>query len=222
MKSKTIRIIIADDHKLIREGIKKLLSFNEDVKIIGEASNGNETLELVSFLKPDILILDLNMPIKSGLQVLQEVKESNPSVKVILLTINDDPQSLEKALNLGADGYILKDSNPSKMNEIIENILDGETYIDKRLVNLLVDIYKKDLQVKKNKFHELTNREVEVLYYLSNGYTNNEIALELFITEKTVKNYVTSIYSKLNVSNRVKAALYAIENDIEKQLPEEE
>lgn len=220
MRSKLIRIIIADDHKLIREGIKKLLNFNENVKIVGEASNGNETLELVEFLKPDILILDLNMPIKSGLQVLEEAKGSNPDIKVILLTIDDDPQSLEKALNLGADGYILKDSNPSQINEIIENILDGETYIDKRLVNLLVDIYKKEHQVEKNKFHELTNREIEVLYYLSNGYTNNEIGEELFIAEKTVKNYVTSIYSKLDVTNRVKAALYAIENHIDKHLTE--
>ena len=221
MRSKAIRIIIADDHKLIREGIKKLLSFNELVKIVGEASNGNETLELVKFLKPDILILDLNMPIKSGLQVLEEVKKTDPDVKVILLTINDDQQSLKKALNLGADGYILKDSNPNKMNGIIESILDGETYIDKGLVNLLVDIYKKDQSIEKNKFIELTKREVEVLYYLSNGYTNNEIGLELFITEKTVKNYVTSIYSKLDLNNRVKAALYAIENHIEKYIPEE-
>ena len=221
MRSKLIRVIIADDHKLIREGIKKILNFNEKVKIVGEASNGNETLELVEFLKPDLLILDLNMPIKSGLQVLEEVKKFDADIKVILLTINDDPQTLEKAINLGADGYILKDSNPNKFDEIIENILDGETYIDKRLVNLLVDIYKKDHQVEKNEFYELTNREVEVLYYLSNGYTNNEIALELFITEKTVKNYVTSIYSKLDMSNRVKAALYAIENHIEKYLPQQ-
>lgn len=216
MRSKSIRIIIADDHKLIREGIKKLLKFNEKVKIVGEASNGNETLELVEFLKPDILILDLNMPIKSGLQVLEEIKDSNQEVKVILLTINDDPETLQKALNLGADGYILKDSNPNKFDEIIESILSGETYIDKRLVNLLVGIYKKEHAIDMNKFSDLTNREIEVLYYLSKGYTNNEIALELFITEKTVKNYVTSIYSKLNLGNRVKAALFAIENNIEK------
>lgn len=218
MRLKSIRVIIADDHRLIREGIKKLLNFNETVKIVGEASNGNEALELVKFLKPDILILDVNMPNKNGLQVLKEIKDNDEEVKVILLTINDDRQSLKQALNLGADGYILKDSNPNKIMEIINSILDGETYIDKRLVNLLVGIYRKGHKTEKNRFQELTNREIEVLYYLSNGYTNNEIALELFITEKTVKNYVTSIYSKLNLSNRVKAALYAIENHIEKHL----
>jgi len=221
MKSKMIRIIIADDHKLIREGIKKLLHLNKGIKIVGEAANGNETLELVKFLKPDILIVDVNMPIKSGLEVLEEIKVTTSEVKVILLTIHDDEESLKKALSLGADGYILKDSNPSKISEIIDSILSGETYIDKRLVNLLVDIYKKDHLSEENKFHELTNREIEVLYFLSNGFTNNEIVLELFIAEKTVKNYVTSIYSKLNVSNRVKAALFAIENHIEGYLKKE-
>lgn len=216
MKSKLIRILIADDHKLIREGIKKLLELEDHYKIVGEAADGNEALNLARILKPDLLVLDLNMPSKTGLDVLEAVREEKLQSKVVLLTINDDKSSLVQALDLGADGYILKDSNPSNITEIIDGIMSGENYIDKRLVNMLVDIYKHNRETEKDKFSILTDREVEVLYYLSNGYTNAEISDELFIAEKTVKNYVTSIYSKLDLTNRVKAALFAIENDIEK------
>lgn len=218
MKLNQIRIVVADDHKLIREGIKKLLELNDNIKIVGEASNGEELIEVVNLLKPDLAITDINMPFKSGLQALKEIKSANIETKIILLTVDSDKSSLVKALNLGADGYILKESAPQNIKEIIYSILQGETYIDKRLVNLLVGIYKHNIEEKKSKFDNFTNREKEVLYWLSNGYTNSEISKELFISEKTVKNYVTSIYSKLNVNNRVKAALFAIENDIEKHI----
>jgi DNA-binding NarL/FixJ family response regulator len=214
------RIVIADDHRLIREGIKKLLELSEEFIIVGEASNGNEAIELFRALKPDLMILDINMPVLSGLDALKKIREEKNDMKVILLTIDDDRGSLTSALELGADGYILKDSDPSKMNSILLNILEGETYIDKRLVKFLVDIYKHKNEDKKSKFCDLTSREKEVLYYLSSGYTNSEISKEIFISEKTVKNYVTSIYSKINVNNRVKAALFAIENDIEKYIKE--
>ncbi|MEA1973931.1 MAG: response regulator transcription factor [Bacillota bacterium] len=214
------RIVIADDHKLIREGIKKLLELSEEFMIVGEASNGNEAVELSKVLKPDLMILDINMPIMSGLDALKKIREEKCNMKVILLTIDDDKKSLINALELGADGYILKDSDPSKMSSILLNILDDETYIDKRLVKFLVDIYKHSNEDKKSKFCDLTSREKEVLYYLSSGYTNNEISKEIFISEKTVKNYVTSIYSKIGVNNRVKATLFAIENDIEKYIEE--
>jgi DNA-binding NarL/FixJ family response regulator len=210
------RIIIADDHKLIREGIKKFLELDGKFIVVGEASNGKEAVDTFKILKPDLMILDINMPTMSGLEALAKIRENKNNMKVILLTINDDRKSLIKALELGADGYILKDSDPTKLSKALLNVIDGETYIDKRLVNSLVDIYKHTNDEKKSEFSNLTTREKEVLFCLSSGYTNNEISKKLFISEKTVKNYVTSIYSKINVNNRVKAALFAIENDIEK------
>lgn len=216
MNSNIYRIVIADDHELIREGLKKLLELEDKFKIVGEASNGEEVIKVFKLFKPDLVILDINMPDKSGLEVLKIFKETKNDVKVVLLTINDDRKSLATAIESGADGYILKDSDPGELSKILLNIINGETYIDKRLVNSLVDIYKHSNDELKTTFCDLTEREKEVLYYLSNGYTNKEISEEIYISEKTVKNYVTSIYSKINVTNRVKAALFAIENDIEK------
>ena len=218
MNSDIYRIVVADDHELIREGIKKLLELEDKFKIVGEASNGEEIIEVFNLFKPDLVILDINMPDKSGLEVLKIIKENKTDIKVVLLTINSDKKSLATAIESGANGYILKDSDPGELSEILLNIIDGETYIDKRLVNSLVDIYKHSNDELKSKFHDLTEREKEVLYYLSNGHTNKEISKKIFISEKTVKNYVTNIYSKLNVTNRVKAALFAIENDIEKHV----
>jgi len=218
VNSDIYRIVVADDHELIREGIKKLLELEDKFKIVGEASNGEEIIEVFNLFKPDLVILDINMPDKSGLEVLKIIKENKTDIKVVLLTINSDKKSLATAIESGANGYILKDSDPGELSEILLNIIDGETYIDKRLVNSLVDIYKHSNDELKSKFHDLTEREKEVLYYLSNGHTNKEISKKIFISEKTVKNYVTNIYSKLNVTNRVKAALFAIENDIEKHV----
>ncbi len=218
MNSNIYRIVIADDHELIREGIKKLLELEDKFKIVGEASNGNEVIEIFKLFKPDLAILDINMPDKSGLEVLKIIKGIRNDVKVVLLTINSDRKSLSTAIESGADGYILKDSDPRELSEILLSIINGETYIDKRLVNSLVDIYKHSNDEIKSKFCDLTEREKEVLYYLSNGYTNKEISEEIYISEKTVKNYVTNIYSKINVTNRVRAALFAIKNDIEKHV----
>jgi len=218
VNSNIYRIVIADDHELIREGIKKLLELEDKFKIVGEASNGNEVIEIFKLFKPDLAILDINMPDKSGLEVLKIIKGIRNDVKVVLLTINSDRKSLSTAIESGADGYILKDSDPRELSEILLSIINGETYIDKRLVNSLVDIYKHSNDEIKSKFCDLTEREKEVLYYLSNGYTNKEISEEIYISEKTVKNYVTNIYSKINVTNRVRAALFAIKNDIEKHV----
>ncbi|MDM8535053.1 response regulator transcription factor, partial [Clostridiaceae bacterium HSG29] len=188
MNSNIYRIVIADDHELIREGIKKLLEIENEFKIVGEASNGDEVIKIFKLFKPDLIILDINMPDKSGLEVLKIIKETNSDTKVVLLTINSDRKSLSTAIESGADGYILKDSDPGQLSDILLNIINGETFIDKRLVNSLVDIYKHSNDELKSKFCDLTEREKEVLYYLSNGYTNKEISGEIFISEKTVKN----------------------------------
>lgn len=215
MNSKKIRVLIADDHALMRQGIKDLLELEDDISIIGEASDGKEALKYIETLKPDCVILDYNMPEMSGLEVIKEVINNSLETKIILLTINDDKASLLNTLNAGASGYLLKDSDPSKLIEAIKEVHDGDNYIDKHLIHYLVDMYK-ETKTKKNKFSSLTKREKEVLLKLSEGLKNSEIAKKLFISEKTVKNYISSIYSKLEINNRVKLALFAIKNNLEK------
>lgn len=218
MSLQTNRIFLADDHELIREGIKRLLELDDNMKVVGEANNGEEVIGAVKVLKPDCVILDINMPIKSGIEVLEEIKKIDPSIKVIMLTINDDRKSLLNALEIGADGYLLKDSDPENLPIAINKILSGESYVDKRLVKYLVDIYRKTHNTREDVFSQLTDREREVLLAVSQGLTNSEISEKLFISEKTVKNYMTSIYKKIDVNNRVKAALFAIKHNLNEYL----
>ncbi|MGM0380285.1 MAG: response regulator [Bacillota bacterium] len=217
MKSKKIRVLIADDHALMRKGIKDLLQLEEDISIVGEASDGKEALKYIETLKPDCVILDYNMPKMTGLEVTKEIINHSLETKIILLTINDDKASLLNTLNAGASGYLLKDSDPSKLVEAIKEVYNGDNYIDKHLIHYLVDIYK-ETKTKKNKFSSLTKREKEVLLKLSEGLKNSEIAKKLFISEKTVKNYISSIYSKLEINDRVKLALFAIKNNLDKYI----
>ncbi len=212
MTSTPIRVLIADDHALIRQGIRRILEYEADIRVVGEAENGRETLGFIKMLKPDLLIMDINMPQLTGFQVLEKLHEMDMDQKTILLTVNDDSTSLHMALDTGADAYVLKDSNPEDLIAALHEVMKGENYIDKRLVKLLVNGYKTRNHEGASKIEELTDREAEVLSCISRGLTNKEIADKLFITEKTVKNHTTHIYRKLEVTDRVKAALYAIDN----------
>lgn len=216
MITKDLRTLIADDHALIREGLKTILGFEETIKIIGEAINGREAIENAALLKPDIILMDVNMPDMTGIEVLKAIKEKNNEIKIIMITAAGDQETLFNALDSGADGYILKDSESVDMIQAIHEVYEGETYIDKRLVNLLLKKlhHKKDLE--SNKLHELTERELSVLKLISQGYTNREVSEILFLSEKTVKNYATTIFKKLEVKDRVQATLYAIKNEIDK------
>lgn len=216
MITKDIRTLIADDHALIREGLKTILGFEETIKIVGEAINGREAIENANLLKPDIILMDVNMPDMTGIEVLKSIKEKNSDIKVIMITAAGDQETLFKALDGGADGYILKDSESVDMIQAIHEVYEGETYIDKRLVNLLVKKLHHKMDLETNKLHELTERELSVLKLISQGYTNREVSEILFLSEKTVKNYATTIFKKLEVKDRVQATLYAIKNEIDK------
>lgn len=209
-----IRIIITDDHLMVREGIKQLLELDGDISVIGEASDGIECLELIDNIIPDVLLLDINMPNMNGLEVLEKIKEKKMKVRTLILTIHNEVEYLMKAVDIGVNGYVLKDSELSVLKEAIFTVANGETYIQSNLTSLLK--HKIDqTEIEKNvALNNLTRREVEVLKLLAEGLFNKEIAYKLSISEKTVKNHVSNIFKKISVSDRTQAAVYAIRNNI--------
>jgi len=214
MSIKRIRILIADDHPLIREGLKTILTFEEDITVVGEAMNGAETIANIKTLVPDVVLLDVNMPDQSGIEVMKEIKASNLACKFIMITADDDRKTVFEAIEAGADGYILKDSESVDLIQAVQEVYSGESYIDRRIVSYLVDKFTlKDEQ--ESHLDGLTDREIEVLKRIAKGYTNKQIAMQLFLSEKTIKNYATAIYRKLEVRDRVQATLYAIRHDID-------
>ena len=215
MKGKEIKIIIADDHDLIRQGLRTIISLEEDIKIIKEVENGKMLLDGLKTNKADVVLLDVNMPVINGLESLKKLKESDPKIKVIMLTIERFDSTIRKAIDIGADGYVLKDSAGTEIVEAIRTVYEGEKYIDKSLVTMLFDqMTMKDHQ-ESSLLDELSRREVEVLREIARGRGNREIGENLFISEKTVKNYATGIFRKLGVKDRVQATILAIENDVE-------
>lgn len=215
MKNELIKILIADDHDIIRQGLKRIISFEENMDIVAEAQNGEEVLKLLNQHDLDVILLDCNMPIMNGIQVLEKVKEQGDKIKVIMLTVENDIKTIHKAINIGADGYMLKDSAGTEIVNATRIVYNGEKYIDKSLVSILFsDIKIKDKKAA-NDLDKLSRREAEVLIKISKGLSNKEIGEQLFLSEKTVKNYATNLYRKLNVDDRVLATILAIENNIE-------
>lgn len=209
----TAKIIIADDHSMVREGLKQLLELDGDVEVIGEASDGIECLELLENLVPQVLLLDINMPNMNGLEVLEEMKEKDMDVKVIILTVHNEIEYLLKAVEIGINGYMLKDSELSELKKAIFSVIDGENYIQPTLIPLLNSkMIERD--VDKTKIDQLTKRELEVLKLLSLGLYNKEIGKKLNISERTVKNHISSIFKKIGVIDRTQAAVFAIRNNL--------
>ena len=206
-----ISIVIADDHSMIREGLKQLLELEGDIKVVGEAGDGKQCLEVIRKKKPDVLLLDINMPEMNGLQVLEELRMQKMDVKVLILTIHNEIEYLVRAVDIGVDGYVLKDSDSSLLKKAIFAVAKGETFIQPSLTPLLRQSL---LNGKEKDDNTLTKREVQVLKLLAEGMYNREIGEKLFISEKTVKNHVSSIFKKIGVTDRTQAAVYAIKNNM--------
>ncbi len=212
-----IKIAIVDDHALIREGIKKLLELEEELEIVGLGGDGYEALEIIEATHPDIILLDINMPNLNGMDTLKEIKNKYPDTKVIMLTIHEDAEYLIETINIGAEGYVLKDADVSSLIKAIKKVKNGDLYIHPTLSGILVKEYKrKDKSMDEVINTSLTKREYEVIRLISKGYNNKEIANELYISEKTVKNHVSNIFKKIKVTDRTQAALYAIKHNITK------
>ncbi len=209
----SINVMLADDHILMREGIRQLLEFDGNIVVVEEASDGEECLEKLIQAKPQVLLLDINMPKKNGIEVLEEIKKRKLDVKVLILTVHNEVEYLIKAVDIGVDGYILKDSESAELKRAIDIVLSGESYIQPSLVPALNNkLVTRD--VDKDKIEALTKRELEVLIQVANGMFNKEIAMSLNISERTVKNHISNIFKKIDVSDRTQAAVFAIKNDI--------
>jgi len=208
-----IKVMIVDDHSLIREGLKQLLEFDGSIEIVAEATNGIECLEKLNIYEPDVLLLDINMPEKNGIEVLREMKANNSPVKVLILTVHNELEYLMNAVDIGVDGYILKDSEFVELKRAINAVLEGENYIQPSLIPALnSQLVNRDIE--KDKIALLTSRELEVLAQVANGMFNKEIATNLNISERTVKNHISNIFKKIDVSDRTQAAVFAIKNNI--------
>lgn len=211
--------MIADDHSMVREGLTQLIELEDDIEVVAQAGDGQEALEQIENTVPDVVLLDINMPKMNGLDVLKKLKEENHPSRIIILTIHNEVEYLLKAVEIGVNGYVLKDSEADVLVKAIRSVYMGDSYIQP---NMATQLYKKmnnqheneeKLQISKQ-ISRLTKREMQVLKLVTIGLLNKEIAHRLEISEKTVKNHVSNIFKKIEVSDRTQAAVFAIKNRI--------
>lgn len=205
---KIARVLIADDQELIREGLEDLLEPVETISVIGSAENGREAMALAAELEPDVILMDIRMPVLDGVEAAKQIKINRPNIKVIMFTTFKDIEYVTEALSFGAEGYLLKAIDPEDLIAAIHLISHGGTLISKEIAQLLItNIHSsKTADANTQSSYSLSPREIEVLALVAEGLNNQEIASELFLSQGTVKNYISAIYSKLETSDRIKAA----------------
>lgn len=206
-----IRVLIADDHALVREGLRKLLELSDNIEILSEVGDGQGAINIARKEKPDVILMDVNMPGTNGISATRVIKREMPSIHVIALTIYEDEEVVDM-VRAGVSAYVLKDVAGSELIDTITRVMQGEVVIHPRVANRLV----RELSRNDNKKSDirLTKRERDVLLLLVKGQSNKEMAETMFISEKTVKNHLTSIFRKLGVKDRTQAAVYALINNI--------
>ena len=210
-----IKVMLADDHVLCREGIRQLLEYDGSIEVISEVNDGESCLEELSKVMPEVLLLDINMPKINGIDVLKEIKKKKYPVKVLMLTVHNEVEYLLKAFDLGVEGYMVKDSESSELKYAINCLVNGESYIQPSLIPILNNrLLVRNLD--KEKLNTLTKREKEMLRYITKGMFNKEIATELKISERTVKNHISNLFKKIDVNDRTQAAVFAIKNELVK------
>jgi RNA polymerase sigma factor (sigma-70 family) len=212
-----IKIMIADDHRLFIRGIESILLEDDSLQVVGQAHNGIEAYEMAVKLKPDVILLDVTMPIMDGLEALKLIIKELPNVKILMVTVNENTELLYEAIQNGAKGYILKDLLPNELLTFVQMVNRGESVISGQMARKIIETMNKnhcmeheDQIVPKGKIDILTKREKEILSLVMKGQTNREIGQTLEISENTVKNHLRNIMEKLQMSNRVQAATYAL------------
>ncbi|CAM4076880.1 LuxR family transcriptional regulator [Bacillus manliponensis] len=209
-----IKVLLVDDHTVVLKGLSFFLKTQENIELVGEASNGKEALQKAKETNPDVVLMDLSMPEMDGIEATKYIKEDNPSIKVLVLTSFSDQDHVLPALQAGASGYILKDVEPDQLVEAIRSAYKGNIQLHPDIANVLL-LQGMPKQKNEMQFESLTSRENEVLKLLAKGMSNKEIAAVLTITEKTVKVHVSNILNKLDVADRTQAALYAVKHGME-------
>jgi DNA-binding NarL/FixJ family response regulator len=211
-----IRLLIADDHKVVRRGLHFFLSTQKDIEIVGEAEDGEEAVKMVRTLLPDVILMDLSMPVMNGVDATKEIRTFNEQIKIIILTSYADQDHVIPAIQAGASGYQLKDVEPDELVHTIREVLKGESKLHPKVTSHVMSHLMQTNQKDEKLLTPLTNRENDVLKEIAKGKSNKEIAASLYITEKTVKTHVSNILSKLSLSDRTQAALYAVKNGLDK------
>jgi DNA-binding NarL/FixJ family response regulator len=213
---KKIRIVLADDHTILREGLRALLSVDPKFQIVGEAADGREAVRCVEKLGPDLILMDLSMPRMTGMDAIREIKKRYPVTKIIALTVHRSEEYLRTTLQAGADGYILKDATHDELMIAIQSVLDGKTYLSHNVSKIVIEGYLKgkEGQMPNSTLGLLSPREREVLKLIAEGYKNKEIAANLCISIKTVEKHRTNLMKKLDLHNAAALTAYAIEQDL--------
>ncbi len=207
-----IRVLIVDDHALFRRGLQMVLEGEADIDVVGEASDGHEAIERAEATTPDVVLMDVRMPKRSGIEATRTIKDTLPSTKILMLTISDEEADLYEAIKAGASGYLLKDASIDEVAQAVRVVADGQSLISPSMAMKLLDEFKQMSRTDRSQpaTPRLTERELEVLRLVAQGLNNREIAKQLFISENTVKNHVRNILEKLQLHSRMEAVMYAV------------
>ena len=211
--SKPIRVLIADDHPVVRRGLRTLFSSEPGIEPVGEAVDGAEAVVMARSLQPDVILLDMVMPHKNGLEAINEIKQDNPEARILVLTSFAEDEKVFPAIKAGALGYLLKDSSPEELLDAIRNVYHGQSSLHPTIARKLINELKRPSDSLPTQT-TLTDREVEVLKLVAQGLTNQEIADKLVLSEWTVRTHVRNILDKLHLANRTQAALYALKEGL--------
>lgn len=212
-----IKVLIADDHAIVREGLKALLDLEDDIQVVGEVSSSMEGMDIVQKLRPEVVLMDIKMPGVSGIEATRLIKEIYPNIKVILLTNYDDEEYVLEAIKCGADGYVLKDIKKGDLPKIIRTVIKGQAFIDASVTHKILDQIKKDkiLGRRKVPLHPLlSQRELQILEYLVEGKSNKEIAETVHLSLDTIKTHLKKAYQKLGVHTRPQAIRTAVQQGL--------
>lgn len=208
----TVKVMIVDDHSLVRQGLKQILGLQPELEIVGEAEHGDEVLDRALACQPDVILLDINLPGKNGIELTGELKVKMPRVNVLVLTVDTEQHHVHQIIKAGALGYLLKDVDSDTLAEAILAVARGDAYIQPCLLSKLLSEFRQmddEPQLLSPEQFGLTQRELEIITYIAGGRTNKEIAEQLFISEKTVKNHVSNILRKMALDDRTQVAIYA-------------
>ena len=220
-----ITVLLADDHTLFRKGIRTILEQMDGLVVVGEASSGEEAISLSKDLIPDVVLMDIKMPLTSGIEATRQIVQENPHIGVILVTMFDDHDSVFSGMRAGAKGYVLKEAEPDELRRAIEAAYRGEVMLGPTIAKKVLAHFGDPNAGQRRQalpYEELTNREHEVFQLAADGLNNREIADRLVISEKTVKNHIANIFSKLQVNDRTQAVLYGLRKGLVTMSPEEE
>jgi len=209
-------VLVVDDQELFRRGLTMLLAVEEGIEVVGEAGDGVEGTALAESAAPDVVLLDVRMPKKSGIEACLAIKEAVPSAKIIMLTVSDEEADLYEAVKSGASGYLLKDSSIEEVAQAVRVVADGQSLISPSMAIKLIDEFKQMSKPEKASGPglRLTERELDVLRLVAQGHSNKEIAARLFISENTVKNHVRNMLEKLQLHSRMEAVMYAVRENL--------